>query len=228
MKKLTVSIILLLLCAALALSLASCGGKSTDDDGVLPNVDKSENGADDDGDIKLPDFASIFNGTESVSTVWGKQEPKIKEKIISEAKKNGYDVSFGSDGSMSVKGKDGGEVIQNSDGTWTFKNDDGSTGQLGGNWPDNEFTKLVPKPDFQLAGAATQSNEFSAGFVSVSADQVKAYAEKVKASGFNIDPEEEDQSILGISIYSFSAKNAAGYTVVIRFAAGVSGITISK
>ena len=50
MKKLTVSIILLLLCAALALSLASCGGKSTDDDGVLPNVDKSENGADDDGE----------------------------------------------------------------------------------------------------------------------------------------------------------------------------------
>lgn len=225
MKKLTVGIILLLLCAALALSLASCGGKSNDD---LPDVDESKNGSDEGDDIKMPDFASIFNGTESAATVWGEQKSKIKEKIVSEAKKNGYDVSFGSDGSMTVKSKDGDEVVQNSDGTWTFKNKDGSASQLGGNWPDNEFTKLVPKPDFKLAGAAISGDEFSAGFVSVNADQVKAYAEKVKAGGFNVDPEENDQNVMGIVLYSYSARNSAGYKVEITFASGVSGIKISK
>ena len=39
--------------------------------------------------------------------------------------------------------------------TLTEKDADGNEGQVGGDWPDNEFTKLVPKPEFEFLAANT-------------------------------------------------------------------------
>lgn len=104
------------------------------------------------------------------------QDPAARQQIIDAAKADGFDVSFGADGSMTITDTDGTVIVQQPDGTWVMKDTDGQTAQLGGNWPDNEFTRLVPKPGFKLAGASTSEDEFSAAFQSVDVDQIKAYA----------------------------------------------------
>ncbi len=56
----------------------------------------------------------------------------------------------------------------------------------------------------------------------------KIYVEKVMAAGFNIDAETNDESVFGMTIYSYTAKNAAGYTITVGFAVAASTIVITK
>ncbi|MBP5633253.1 MAG: hypothetical protein J6X34_09590 [Clostridia bacterium] len=222
MKKTVVFMIICLISAVFLLT--SCGiaipGFFVDDD---PPLTREENTGE-----AIPDFSSIMVGNGKTDTVWGLQDPSARQQIIDSAKADGYDVSFGNDGSMTVKDKDGTVFVQGPDGTWTMQGEEGQSTQLGGNWPDNEFTKLVPKPDFKLAGASTSDDGFSAAFQSVSVAEIKAYAEKVKAKGFTVDAAEEDQNVYGVVVYTYAAYNASGYRVQISFASGTGGITISK
>ena len=228
-----------LIAVLLIISLAACGSNNdktstngTQSDAPLIREDDAPQSTPGAPDTEKPpenfDFASAMAGKGATDTVWGKQDAATRQSIVDSAKEGGYDVSFGADGSMTVKDKDGTVFVQSTDGTWTMQGEDGQTAQLGGNWPDNEFTRLVPKPGFKLAGASTSEDEFSAAFQSVDVDQIKAYAEQVKASGFTVDAEEEDQNVYGVVVYTYSAYNADGYCVEITFANGTSGITISK
>ena len=174
------------------------------------------------------DFAAIMAGNGATDVVWGEQDEATKQAIIADAKKDGVDVSFGTDGSMTVVDTDGTTIVQKPDGNWVVKDADGGEGQLGGDWPDNEFTKLIPKPDFELFAANTETDSFSVAFMSATIEQIKDYAAKVKAAGFNINEEVEDQEIMGMVIYSFTAKNADGYTIEITSANGTSSLSISK
>ena len=215
MKKLFV----LLLAMMIVFSLAACDNDSSD-----ASRNDDQGGA----DIENIDFAAIMSGNGGTDVVWGKQDAATKQAIIDEARKDGVDVSFGADGSMTVVDTDGTTVVQKPDGTWVIKDADGGEGQLGGDWPNNEFTVLVPKPDFELFGASTEAESFTVVFTNASIEQLKDYAAKVKAAGFNINEEVEDQEIGGIVVYSFIAENADGYTVEITSAAGTNAMTISK
>ena len=230
MKKTVILLLALVLLAALGLS--SCGALSpagsVDDDAPLTREEKTGAAASGSSGVSVPDFSAIMAGNGGTDTVWGMQDAAARQQVIDSAKSEGFDVSFGSDGSMTVKDKDGTVYVQKPDGTWTMQGENGQSAQLGGDWPDNSFTKLLPKPDFQLAGASTSESEFSAAFQSVNADQIRSYAEKVKAKGFNIDAEETDQNVYGIVVYSYSASNADGYRVEISFASGTGAISISK
>lgn len=79
-----------------------------------------------------------------------------------------------------------------------------------------------------MTAASADGEQFSVAFLNVSAEQMRTYTEKVKAVGFTENAETEDQEVMGMLIYSYSACNAAGYTVEIFSAAGTSGLTISK
>ena len=229
MKKQLFGILALIVSITLLLSLVSCSNKpsgSVDDDAPLVRDDSTSAPENNAGNV--PDFSAIMAGNGGTDTVWGLQDPAARQRIIDSAKADGFDVSFGADGSMTVKDKDGTVFVQKPDGTWTMQGGDGQTAQLGGDWPNNEFTRLVPKPGFKLAGASTSDDEFSAAFQSVNVDQVKAYAEQVKASGFTVDAEEEDQNVCGVVVYTYSAYDADGYRVEVTFASGTAGITISK
>ena len=174
------------------------------------------------------DIGSIMSGNGSTDTIYGQLDEASKQQIISDLAKDGYEASFGADGSMTVVNPDGTTVVQKPDGTWVIKDEDGGEGQLGGDWPDNEFTKLIPKPVFELFAANTETDSFSVAFMSATIEQIKDYAAKVKAAGFNINEEVEDQEVMGMVIYSFTAENADGYTVEITSANGTSALTISK
>ena len=174
------------------------------------------------------DIGSIMSGNGSTDTIYGQLDEASKQQIISDLAKDGYEASFGADGSMTIVDPDGTTMVQKPDGTWVVKDDEGGEGQLGGDWPDNEFTKLIPKPDFELFVANTETNSFSVAFTSATIEQIRAYAAKVKAAGFNINEEVEDQEVMGMVIYSFTAENADGYTVEITSANGTSSLSISK
>ena len=228
-------ILAIILAAMMLLSLAACGdNNTTDPDKDNPGVSQGGENNDSQGGENSTvnpediDFAAIMAGNGATDVVWGKQDEATKQAIIADAKKDGVDVSFGTDGSMTVVDTDGTTIVQKPDGTWVVKDADGGEGQLGGDWPDNEFTKLIPKPDFELFAANTETDSFSVAFTSATIEQIKDYAAKVKAAGFNINEEVEDQEVMEMVIYSFTAENADGYTVEITFANGTSSLSISK
>ena len=95
-------------------------------------------------------------------------------------------------------------------------------------WPDNEFTKQVPEPPFSLLTASEDDGTFTAAFRNVTDGQIRDYVEKVKAAGFTEDPELQDETVMGIAIYSYTASNAAGYTVTVALSSGMGSISISK
>ncbi len=175
------------------------------------------------------DFDTVMGGNSSTDTIWGKQDEEVKQQMIAEGKEAGVEVSFGTDGSMTVVDPTTGDtVIQNPDGTWSIKSEDGTVGQYGGSWPENDFTKMLPKPDMELLIASTTDDSFNVGFKDATLAQVKAYAEKVKATGFTIDAEITDQAVGEMVVYAYTAQNAAGYTVTVAFTSGISSVIIEK
>ena len=235
----------LLLALILVFTLAACGNGNNDDPSgsqqgtnaplnreddtsSTENQGGTQSGNNDPSNVGDIDIGSIMSGNGSTDTVYGQLDEASKQQIISDLAKDGYEASFGADGSMTIVDPDGTTMVQKPDGTWVVKDEDGGEGQIGGDWPDNEFTKLIPKPDFELFAANTETDSFSVAFMSATIEQIRAYAAKVKAAGFNINEEVEDQEMMGMVIYSFTAENADGYTVEITSANGTSALTISK
>ena len=55
-------------------------------------------------------------------------------------------------------------------------------------WPENEYTKQIPKPDFEIISARVDEIGFGTDFAStVTTKDVIAYVDVVQNSGFNID-----------------------------------------
>jgi predicted small lipoprotein YifL len=202
-------------------TMAGCGGK---DDNNTPSGNSNTPGTSQGGNANVPDLAGAIGGTSKLSDF----DTATRQKMIDEARAAGGDLEFKADGSVVYTDPDGGKVIQKPDGTWVWENENGNQGQMGGDWPDNEFTKLLPKPDFALTAANTSGNTFSVGFASVTVEQVKAYVEQVKAKGFTVNPDLQDENMMGIVVYSYEAKNADGYKLTITFAAGTTGLEIRK
>lgn len=231
--------ITLLLSALLALSLAACGGgndkTSNDplmrDDGTTQEQHGQPPDAANTPGNTAPDidFGAVMDGKGAADTVWGKQDESTKQAIIADAKKDGLDVSFGTDGSMTVKDPGNGETfVQNPDGTWTYQDEKGEEAQIGGNWPDNEFTKLLPKPDFELTATSGDDSIFTATFTGATIEQIRDYTEKVKSAGFTVDPEEMDTETMGMAMFSYSASNGKGYTAMVNFANETSYVSVGK
>jgi hypothetical protein len=98
------------------------------------------------------------------------------------------------------------------------------------NWPDNEYTKQLSKPeiDIKVAGIGEWggSKVFSVTFADgTTKEQIKACIEKVKSDGFNKDASESDS---GDAYYMYSAANSTGYGVVVSWAPSASGLMVSK
>jgi len=154
-----------------------------------------------------------------------------KEAIKEKAAKEGSTIEFNSDGSTVITNKDGSVAVQHPDGIITYRDAEGNEGKIGGGaeWPDNELTRLVPKPDMAVAAANMEGDKsFTALFVNPNMDQLRAYAEKVKAAGFSKNVESEDQDVMGMKIFTYSASNADGVKVEIFSAMGTSGMSLEK
>ncbi len=213
----------LLLALLTILSFAACdaANKSTDESN---NADSTEAAT-----SKTPNFNEMFAGNGSTDYIWGKQDAVTKQELIAVGKQSGIDISFSADGTMTMYDTASKEtIIQKPDGTWVFSDEDGNEAQLGGSWPDNEFTKLLPKPSFSVATAGAEGNEFAVTFADATKDTIKAYTEQIKAKGFTLDPETTDMDMEGTEYYVYTASNADGYTVSVFCTAGMCGLTMTK
>ena len=94
----------------------------------------------------------------------------------------------------------------------------------GDKWPSNEFTKQVPKPDLTIYAAEDGPNGYNVDFIGATFEQIKAYADKVKAAGFDKVVNEDSDS----DMYSYSANNAAGWRVVVSKSGAGSFMIIMK
>ena len=96
-------------------------------------------------------------------------------------------------------------------------------------WPENEYTKQLSKPDFEIISAGVDEIGFFADFaLAVTTKDVIAYADVVQNSGFNIDVEIDARAYEGESRYLFWAYNKAGYFVEIYWYSSGSGMTMRK
>jgi len=222
--------LLTILALALAFSLAACGGGKTDSPtastsppatgGSAPSTKPTESA------VTAPDLNSVIGGSTKLSDA----DPASQQAMIDEARRQGGDMEFRSDGSVVFTDPDGNVVVQNPDGSWSYQDEDGGSVsmQMGGNWPDNEFTQMLPKPDFTITSAVDADGVFNVMFSGVTIEQLKDYTEKVKAAGFSFDEETEDMEVQGTVVYTYTAKNADDCEVTVFFTSGASGITLSK
>lgn len=228
-------IIVLMLSLLLVFSLVACdggdnpnpSGTNNNDDPLNRDPGTSQSG--NQGGATSGDVGSMLSGIGSSTTLYSDMDAASKQAFIAEGARQGLDISFGADGSTTiVDTTDGTTVIQKPDGNWVFSDGHGGEGQVGGNWPDNEYTKLVPKPSFELYAAVVDAETFSVMFTNATVEQLKAYVEQVKAAGFNLNEELTDENIMGMSIYTFTAENADGYSVEVFSASGTTGMRINK
>lgn len=56
-----------------------------------------------------------------------------------------------------------------------------------GEWPDNEFTKQIPEPDFDVGDSFLLTNGFTTTFRGVTLDEAREYGEALQAAGFTIN-----------------------------------------
>ena len=56
-----------------------------------------------------------------------------------------------------------------------------------GEWPDNEFTRQIPKPDFDVGFSFLTEDGFNTTFKGVTVDDARKYGELVQAAGFTIN-----------------------------------------
>ena len=235
----------LLLALTLVFTLAACGNGNNDDPSgsqqgtnaplnreddtsSTDNQGGTQSGNNDPSNVGDIDIGSIMSGNGSTDTVYGQLDEASKQQIISDLAKDGYEASFGADGSMTIVDPDGTTMVQKPDGTWTIKDAEGNEGQVGGDWPDNEFTKLVPKPDFELYAASGDDTFFTVTFTNATIEGIRAYAEKLKAAGFTVDPEVMDTEMMGMAVYNYIASNGKGVSVTLAFSNNASALSFEK
>ena len=99
----------------------------------------------------------------------------------------------------------------------------GETTGIPVNWPDNDYTKLIPTPD--VGGKVLSSGENGSLFsieLKWSKDQGLAYAKQLQDAGFGDDCVEKYESS------GFIKYTANGVTVELMDVYGTAGLTITK
>ena len=102
-----------------------------------------------------------------------------------------------------------------------------SSNQYGGSWPENEFTKQVPKPGFEVHSVTTDSSSCNITFNNATIEQLKEYVETVKDAGFTTVLTRETET-RGISHYLYTARNANGYEIVVTKSVSYGILAINK
>lgn len=180
-------------------------------------------------DVDL-DIDKIYSDIEASITeqLADKLVQEVQEMVNEELKEIGITVEVKEDGSTKVGTEMGIEVTQKEDGSWNVEATEGEIEELDGNWPENNFTKQVPKPDFQPTAANTQEKSFSVAFVDAKVEDIRNYVEELKNVGFTVNVENKDVEVFGVVAYSYKASNEAGYRVEVTYAQDMCGLIITK
>ena len=150
------------------------------------------------------DFDAIFEGKSDIKlTSLSESE---QQAIIDAGEASGVKVVFtGIDDDVIFTRLSDGYNAAWMSGSWSFWSD---SDIKPAEWPDDEFTRLIPKPDFDLFTTNTYENTFTAIFKNVTLDQIKAYTESVKTAGFTVSQKLDENTA-----YRYTASNGKGYSI---------------
>jgi hypothetical protein len=97
-------------------------------------------------------------------------------------------------------------------------------------WPKNEFSKLLPKPDFETA--IDQLDGSVCNFVcEATIDQLKEYVESLKVTGFIENESVTEENAFSMVAYSYTASDGEGYIVEVNYSnmlGSLATVTIKK
>ena len=222
-------ILVLLLSLLLVFSLVACdNGNNPDPSGTNNddplNRDPGTSQGGNQGDVPNGvDIDAILAGNGSTDIIWANQDEATKQTLIDAAREEGFTVTFGNDGTTTMIDAEGNKNIQNADGTWSYVGKDGSSVNIGGNWPDNDLTKLVPAANFNISASTYYDGNCAITFSGATLDAIKAYVEQVKAAGFDNDVTLTDNA----GYYSYTAYDDAGNFAQVFFTAGTGGLNMT-
>jgi len=97
-------------------------------------------------------------------------------------------------------------------------------------WPENEFSSQIPKPQFETALEDPSETEYSI-VCDATVDQLKEYVEILKAAGFTKDESTTEENAFSVIAYKYSARNEEGYTVEANFSnalGSLATVTVRK
>jgi hypothetical protein len=99
-------------------------------------------------------------------------------------------------------------------GPWSHET---GSAQFSGEWPDNEYTRRIPRPDIPFNLATVDPKRHRLGVLFKKNDGVfnamKGYVEKLKAHGYTNNAESKEKTANGQPFFSYSAYDGAGYLV---------------
>ncbi len=120
------------------------------------------------------------------------------------------------------------DLIEDVKGSLSVTGENGYVGQLGGDWPENEFSKLIPKPEFEIYSSVVTEVSFMVSFKDVSLEDTKAFATKLVEAGFTVDANTVEEEKEGVVLYSYTAKNADGYMLTYNYSMNMLALSINK
>ena len=176
------------------------------------------------------DIDKIYSDIETAITeqLEDKLLQEVQNMVNEELKEVGMTVEIKEDGSTKIQTETGIGVTQREDGSLEIEATEGEIEQLDGNWPENEFTKQVPKPELQPTAANTQEKSFSVAFVDAKVEDIRNYVEELKKAGFTVDAANKDVEVFGVVAYAYTASNGNGYKVEVTYAQDMCGMTITR
>ena len=84
-------------------------------------------------------------------------------------------------------------------------------------WPDNQFTRQVPKPDYDVTFGSVNDTEFIALGGNATVKQLRDYVKKLQRAGFTRNADTQDESAAGMTSYIYRADNGKGWQVEINY-----------
>ncbi len=100
--------------------------------------------------------------------------------------------------------------------------------KVGEDWPDNEYTRQIPRGYFGEQKIMNAENGVAIVSTSASLSDAKGYVISLKNAGFTENVSENDQTIGGMASYMFSADNGRGYRVNVSYTGTVLTVSVSK
>ena len=169
-------------------------------------LDESQSDHGDNNDGANIDFDAIFAGRSDIKLT--NLSESEKQKIIDAGEVVGVYVMFTDidDDVFFTRLSDGYNAVW-SLGSWTTWSDS-DTGFIPAEWPNDDFTRLIPNPNFDLFTTNIYEDTFTAVFRNVTLDQIKTYTESVKNAGFAVNPKLDEKTT-----YKYTASNGKGYSI---------------
>jgi hypothetical protein len=96
--------------------------------------------------------------------------------------------------------------------------------QFSAAWPENEFTKQVPKPKFKTALGEPSETELAV-VCAATVDELKDYVESLKKAGYTENENTIDETAFGMVAYIYAANNEDGYSVEVNYSNKLGSLT---